>query len=485
MFKSLLFFTLVSLSATNALTIGHNDDAYLSRRHNGPGDEVDSRDFSADGSGPEGFQHGHGGRGNRNDTSSASSIPLRSVTTTSTESNTPSASSVIATSKPSKPTSSKGGKSSSASTSSASGKGGKSRTSRLSSTAAPAKPTSLPPGTCTNGVAVKNEACCVLFDIRDEIQEKLFDGGECGEFAHESLRLAFHDAISFSHSIGSAAGGGADGSIIAFSDIELNYIANTDQIDEIVMAQKAIHANFNISEGDFIQYAAAVAVSNCPGAPQLEFKLGRPAATAAAQDNLIPPPFDSADAILERMADAGFSPEEVVALLASHSIGAADFVDPTAPGSPFDSTPGSFDTQLFVEVLLNGTTFPGTANNSGEVASPLKGEIRLQSDFEIARDSRTACTWQSYVNNQQRMMDDFRAAMARLAVIGQNTDDLIDCTEAVPMPKAFKKAAFFPAGLSIKDVDQSCSSQPFPSLKTDNSVKSVAPVNVPSAPSRR
>lgn len=40
-----------------------------------------------------------------------------------------------------------------------------------------------------------NAACCSLFAIRDDIQENLFDGGECGEEVHESLRLTFHDAI--------------------------------------------------------------------------------------------------------------------------------------------------------------------------------------------------------------------------------------------------------------------------------------------------
>ncbi len=85
-----------------------------------------------------------------------------------------------------------------------------------------------------------------------------------------------------------------------------------------------------------------------------------------------------------------------------HSIAAADEVDPTIPGTPFDSTPGTFDTQIFVEVLLKGTLFPGfvlfvcisdyillcrcsTGPNQGEVESPLRGEMRLQSDFALAR----------------------------------------------------------------------------------------------------
>ncbi len=82
----------------------------------------------------------------------------------------------------------------------------------------------------------------------------------------------------------------------------------------------------------------------------------------------------------------------------SHTIAAADHVDPTIPGTPFDSTPELFDTQFFIETQLRGTLFPGTAGNQGEIMSPLQGEIRLQSDGELARDARTACEWQSFVS---------------------------------------------------------------------------------------
>ena len=52
---------------------------------------------------------------------------------------------------------------------------------------------------CPDGInTATNAACCALFAIRDDIQENLFDGGECGEEVHESLRLTFHDAIGFS-----------------------------------------------------------------------------------------------------------------------------------------------------------------------------------------------------------------------------------------------------------------------------------------------
>lgn len=109
-------------------------------------------------------------------------------------------------------------------------------------------------------------------------------------------------------------------------------------------------------------------------------------------------PSDTVTSILARFADAGFSPEEVIALLASHTVAAADHVDSSIPGTPFDSTPFTFDTQVFVEVQLRGTLFPGTGGNQGEDESPIRGEMRLQSDHDLARDSRTACIWQSFVS---------------------------------------------------------------------------------------
>ena len=84
-------------------------------------------------------------------------------------------------------------------------------------------------------------------------------------------------------------------------------------------------------------------------------------------------------------------------MLSSHTVAAADHVDPSIPGTPFDSTPELFDTQFFIETQLRGTSFPGTGGNQGEVESPLAGEIRLQSDAELARDSRTACEWQKMI----------------------------------------------------------------------------------------
>ncbi|KAK0195813.1 manganese peroxidase 1 precursor [Armillaria mellea] len=290
---------------------------------------------------------------------------------------------------------------------------------------------------CPDGIhTATNEACCVLFPIIDDIQENLFDGGVCGEEVHESLRLTFHDAIGWSDF--TDVGGGADGSIITFSDIETAFHAN-DGIDEIVEAQKPFIARHNITAGDFIQLAGAVGLTNCPGAPQLTFLFGRPAAIEPAQDLTVPEPFDS-----------------VTSIIAS---------------TPFDSTPEIFDTQIFIEVQLQGTLFPGTDDNQGEVESPLAGEMRLQSDASLSTDSRTACIWQSFVDNQALMQSEFKSAMIKLSTLGQDLTQMVDCTELL------SKGAHLPAGLSMDDIQQACATAPFPSLTADpGPATSVAPV---------
>ncbi|KAK0190116.1 manganese peroxidase 1 precursor [Armillaria mellea] len=324
---------------------------------------------------------------------------------------------------------------------------------------------------CPDGIhTVTNEACCVLFPVIDDIQENLFDGG-----VHESLRLTFHDAIAWSDF--TDVGGGADGSIITFSEIETAFHAN-DGIDEIVEAQKPFIARHNITAGDFIQLAGAVGITNCPGAPRLTFLFGRPAAIEPAQDKLVPEPFDTVTSIIDRFTDAGVTTSQLIALLSSHTVAAADKVDVTIPGTPFDSTPGIFDTQIFIEVQLRGTSFPGTGGNQGEVESPLAGEMRLQSDSSLARDSRTSCLWQSFANNQALMQSQFASAMIKLSTLGQDLTQMVDCSEVIPEPLAASvHGAHLPAGLNMNDIEQACATAPFPSLTADpGAVTSVAPV---------
>ncbi|KAJ7085126.1 manganese peroxidase [Mycena belliarum] len=327
---------------------------------------------------------------------------------------------------------------------------------------------------CPDGSRVGNAACCKFIPLAKDLQETVFQN-DCGEDTHEAVRLIFHDAVSISKKLGPSAGGGADGSMLLFPTVEPNFPANNGIDDSVNNLIPFLTSHPEVGAADLVQFAGAVALSNCPGAPQLEFMAGRRNAKAPAIIGLIPEPQDNVTSILERFADAGdFTPFEVVSLLASHSIARADKVDETIDAAPFDSTPFDFDTQVFLEVLLKGTGFPGLNNNTGEVMSPLPhgsgndtGELRLQSDFVLARDPRTACFWQGFVDQQEFMAKSFKAAMAKLAILGSKRSELIDCSDVVPPTvRTPVRRASFPATKSVKDLELTCK-QRFPTLTTD------------------
>ncbi|KAJ3537425.1 hypothetical protein NM688_g6693 [Phlebia brevispora] len=146
--------------------------------------------------------------------------------------------------------------------------------------------------TCANGETVVNAECCALFRVREDLQNNLFRN-ECGDEAHEAIRLTFHDAIAFSPALeaeGKFGGGGADGSIAIFPQVETNFQANVG-LDEVVEGQRVFLERSGMGVADFIQFAGAVALTNCPGAPVMNASIGRVDATRPAPDGLVPEPF--------------------------------------------------------------------------------------------------------------------------------------------------------------------------------------------------
>ncbi|KAJ7766965.1 manganese-dependent peroxidase [Mycena maculata] len=319
---------------------------------------------------------------------------------------------------------------------------------------------------CAGGQLVSNEACCALVPVLEDIQANMFIDG-CGDSAHTALRVSFHDAIGFSRTKPSF-GTGADGSIFLFGESELSFAANLGIADAFNLEAPFINKH-NISVADFIQFAGAVSLTKCPGILRPTFMFGRVDAKFGAPDGTVPEPFQTVDEILSRMADAGLTAADTVALLASHSIAGADDIDPTIQGVPFDSTPSVFDTQFFLETQLRGTLFPGTSGNQGEVESAIAGELRLQSDSELARSPVTACLWQANVNNQALMARNFQEAFAKMQVLGQDVARMVDCSDVIPVPPPISAAAakaVFPPGLSNADIEQACFEAPFPRLQT-------------------
>jgi manganese peroxidase len=57
------------------------------------------------------------------------------------------------------------------------------------------------------------------------------------------------------------------------------------------------------------------------------------------------------------------------------------------------------------------------------------------------------------------MVASFKTQMAKLAVLGQDTEKLIDCSEVIPVPKPRKRKAHLPAGTSLNDIETSVRAQ--------------------------
>ena len=53
------------------------------------------------------------------------------------------------------------------------------------------------------------------------------------------------------------------------------------------------------------------------------------------------------------------------------------------------------------------------------------------------------------------MANDFRAAMAKLATLGQDRGKLMDCSEVIPAPKPPIGKAHLPAGSSLEQIERS------------------------------
>ncbi|KZV79442.1 manganese peroxidase 1 [Exidia glandulosa HHB12029] len=331
---------------------------------------------------------------------------------------------------------------------------------------------------CPDGVhSTINPQCCFWANARDRFINEIFLN-VCQENVHSLVRIAFHDAIGFS--LNSDKGGGADGSIIQFGDTELAFHAN-EGIDFIVDFLEPFANDVGMTFA--IQFGAAVGLSLCPGAPKIPAFVGRPNATRAAPDKTVPEPFDDPTTIFARMADAGFTPTELVHLLASHTIADQAGVDPepSVLGAPFDSTPFSFDSQVFLETLLVGTMFPGSGPNPGEEQSPLPGEFRLLSDKVFARHNLTSCTWQENALSQSTMASNFQTTFTKLSLLGHSQSSLLDCSEVIAQaPPATAPKAFFPAGKTHADIEQGCATQLFPTTLSTQAGRAtpIPPVQV-------
>ena len=81
-----------------------------------------------------------------------------------------------------------------------------------------------------------------------------------------------------------------------------------------------------------IQFAGALSLTLCPGAPKVRFAIGRPPPKGPAPDFIIPQPVNTTDELLAAFAAVDFSPEELIALLSSHTVAGVDDFSPPLKG---------------------------------------------------------------------------------------------------------------------------------------------------------
>ncbi|KAJ7323694.1 heme peroxidase [Mycena albidolilacea] len=310
--------------------------------------------------------------------------------------------------------------------------------------ATPSFPSFPQRATCSNGRTASSATCCVWYNVLDDLQANAWRFLSNFAIHHEIQRrmLMMLSGSLFTMQSAILRTSKGRGSLGTFqrqfwflvlmrlsrgNGAEMQDPANvgdnihSEGLETIVTAEKELADKYGVSYGDIIQFAGAVSVRNCLFGPRIAFMAGRPAATQAAPPGLIPAPFDNVTTMLARVGDAGLTPEELIDLLASHSVASQKIIDEKYSTTTSTARSCSPDFSLLVLPL-----------HTGEVKSPFPNEFRLQSDFALARDVRTKSHWVSLSLNQLLMQSRFATAMAKMALIGQNSGILHDCSEVIP-----------------------------------------------------
>lgn len=206
---------------------------------------------------------------------------------------------------------------------------------------------------------------------------------QCNELARQAVRLGFHDAGTWSKSLG---GGGADGSVV----LSATELARSDNRGlEIAAARMAgwytEYRSYGVSMADLIQVGAAVATVSCPLGPRSRVFVGRNDSNTPAPSGRLPSVDADAKSLVELFADKTIGVSELVALVGAHTASVQRFVDPLRLGSPQDSTPGTWDV-LFYNQMIS--------------ANPPADVFQFPSDLALSRYSAARESWQTFANGQ-------------------------------------------------------------------------------------
>ncbi|KAJ8107533.1 hypothetical protein OPT61_g8798 [Boeremia exigua] len=173
--------------------------------------------------------------------------------------------------------------------------------------------------------------------------------------AAEWIRTAFHDMATFDKATGT---GGLDASI----QFETDRAENAGDAFNGTFGFTNNYFNVRTSAADLIALSTVLAVGNC-GGPKIPLRLGRVDATEAGALG-VPEPQQDLDTHKTMFAKAGFSTEDMIAMVAcGHTMGGVHgktFPEITENNTEsnvvhFDSTDATFDPKVATE-YLDGTT---------------------------------------------------------------------------------------------------------------------------------
>ncbi|KAJ7862927.1 heme peroxidase [Mycena olivaceomarginata] len=268
-----------------------------------------------------------------------------------------------------------------------------------------------------NVTNARDPTCIPYYGVRDAIMGGIFQG-RCGDNARAAIRLAFHDAGTFSLALQANAlpNGGADGSILTDPNEVLR--SENNGLQNIVRLLGPLPTQLGVPPGDIVHLAGVLAVLACPGGPQIPAFVGRPAPKNVAPDGLLPNPEQPVAELTARFADMGFSIRELMALIGAHTTGKQRFVDPAKANSTFDTTVDIWDTRFYTETA-DPTVLPGT--------------LKLDSDANFAVDATTTADFNRFIGNQANWASEYAAAHEKMSLLGVDVTDLADCSEILPL----------------------------------------------------
>ncbi|KAF2753120.1 heme peroxidase [Pseudovirgaria hyperparasitica] len=274
--------------------------------------------------------------------------------------------------------------------------------------------------------------CCVWNDVSATLTEKfLGPTGRCNDNARAAVRLGFHDAGSWSQKLADAGQnfGGADGSLLMdFGEQDRD--ANNG-LQEIRLLLRDVQAKHGVGFADLAQFAHNHATVTCPLGPRIKTYVGRPDATKAAPDGLLPSTFDTADNLLALFADKTFTAAELAALLGAHTTARQFHSIAGQEGDAQDSTPGVWDVAFYNETLQ-------TSNDTRLTILP--------SDLALAKSSQMSAAFSGFIGRQGFWNARYSTAYVRMSMLGvPNINDLKECTDSLPAARPtfdFKEGEF-------------------------------------------